>query len=155
MKKNPVQNKFPIVSEKVLILLAAAVWIAGAINLVRKSILLFLSAYSFDDDLNSIFYFLLIGFLAGSLKAYFIFNPFCSKNLNRIKALKQPKIWQFFSPSFFAALLVMILSGTFLSNMAEGNYYFLLAVGSLDLAIGLALLESFPNYLKTEPQNNN
>jgi hypothetical protein len=60
----------------------------------------------------------------------------------RIGVLDQPKIWHFFRPWFFVALIVMILAGATLSRLAHNNYVFLISVGILDLSIAVALLGS-------------
>ena len=72
----------------------------------------------------------------------FIFSKSCRKNLDRIAALEQPKVWQFFRPGFFLALAVMIAAGASLSRLAQGSYPFLIAVATLDLALAVALLGS-------------
>ena len=83
-----------------------------------------------------------VGVLLGAVKARYIFNNSCRKNLRRIATLETPKIWQFYSPGFFMALAVMILVGATLSRMAHGNYPFLIAVAVLDVGIASALLIS-------------
>ena len=84
----------------------------------------------------------IVAVLIGGVKAKFLFNKNCRKNLARIAALDQPKIWQFFRPVFFMVLFLMILAGATLSNLAHGNYPFLLGIATLDLAIAIALLGS-------------
>ena len=78
----------------------------------------------------------------GGIRARFLFSNSCRKNLARIAALDQPKIWQFFSPVFFILLSLMILAGAALSNIAHGNYPFLLGMAALDLTVAVALLGS-------------
>ena len=82
------------------------------------------------------------GRAAGGLKARYLFSRSCRKNLHRIAALKDPKVWQFFRPKFFFFLALMILAGSTLSRMAHGSYPFLCAVAALDISIGVALLSS-------------
>ena len=78
----------------------------------------------------------------GGLKAKFLFSKSCEKNLARIAALHQPKIWQFFKPRFFLFLATMILTGTALSRLAHGHYPLLVGVAILDLSVATALLGS-------------
>ena len=85
---------------------------------------------------------ILLGLSLGSLKAQFLFRPKCHKNLARIGALEQPKIWQVFSPKFLVFLLLMIITGATLSQWAHNNYPFLIVVAILDLSIAIALLGS-------------
>jgi hypothetical protein len=80
--------------------------------------------------------------VVGLLEARRVFIKSCIKNLVRIAALKQPKLWQFFRPGFFLALAVMIATGATLSRLASGNYLFLLGVAALDMALSTALLVS-------------
>ncbi len=84
----------------------------------------------------------IVAVLIGGINAKVLFSKNCRKNLARIAALDQPKIWQFFRPVFFMLLFLMILVGATLSNLAHGNYPFLLAIAALDLAIAIALLGS-------------
>lgn len=83
-----------------------------------------------------------IALLFGGLKARFLFIRSCEKNLARIAALERPRIWHFFKPGFFAALLAMILVGASLSRLAHNQYALLIGVAILDLAIAFALLAS-------------
>ena len=85
---------------------------------------------------------ILFGLLLGGLKARFLFNRSCRKNLARIAKLAEPKFWQFFKPSFFFFLALMILTGVLSSRLAQGNYLLLCAVAALDLTIAVALLGS-------------
>jgi len=84
------------------------------------------------------------------LKAKFLFTKSCRKNLDRIKNLENPKIWQFFRPGFFGFLAFMILAGTSLSRMAHNNYPFLINVAVLDLSISTALIVSSRVFWKHE-----
>jgi len=82
------------------------------------------------------------GISLGGLKAKFLFNKSCQRNLDRIAALDRPKVWQLFRPGFFLVLTVMILVGVTLSRLAHNNYPFLIGVAILDLGIGIALIGS-------------
>ncbi len=85
-----------------------------------------------------------VGPVIGSLKGKYIFRKSCQKNLNRIRDLDRPKIWQFFKPWFFLVLAVMITFGATMARLAQThhNYYFLIAVAAVDIDIGIALLWS-------------
>lgn len=126
---------------------AAVVWLIGGGILSAKGSGLLLEA----ADLHPGFVWSWIGFPAGVvlgvLKGKFLFVPSCRKNLARIDRLDSPRIWQFFSPKFFFALLLMIATGASLSRIAHGRYLMLILVGILDLSIASALLISFPAYL--------
>jgi hypothetical protein len=82
------------------------------------------------------------GLAIGSLKAAFLFNKSCRKNLARIDTLTDPKIWQFFRPGFFIFLLLMIITGMALSRLAQNHYFFLTGIAILDVSIAVALLGS-------------
>ena len=88
------------------------------------------------------------GLSLGGLKAKYLFAKSIKNNLIRISRLSQPKIWQFFSTGFFAALSLMILASVFLSRMAHANYPSLLGVAILDIGIAIALLGSSYIYWK-------
>lgn len=126
----------------ILHILAALVWYAGGIVLLVKGGSLLTEAEALDPGWTWPWLAGMIALLLGGLKARFIFGKSIKRNLARIAALDQPRIWQFFSPGFFVALAVMIGTGASLSRLAHGNYPFLIAVAVLDLAIAVALLGS-------------
>jgi len=129
-------------SYRVLYILAALVWCIGGIVLMIKGCSQLLEAELLQPDQHWPWTAAIIALLIGSIKATFLFSKSCRKNLARIAALDQPKIWQFFRPVFFLFLLLMILTGATLSFIAQGNYPFLLGVAGLDLTIAIALLGS-------------
>jgi len=122
--------------------LAALVWYAGAFALLAKGSSLLVEAEALTPRQAWPWLAAAVSLAAGGLKAHLLFSKSCKKNLDRIAALDQPRLWQFFRPGFFAALMVMIAAGASLSRLAHGNYAFLIAVAALDLAIGTALLTS-------------
>ena len=132
----------PVVSKNTLKILAALVWIIGSLVLIIKSGSLFYQAKLLRPESNIYLLGIIIGFLIGGLKARYLMAKFCRNNLLRISSLNEPKIYQFFTPGFFAALILMILAGSFLSNVADGSFAWLLAIAVLDLSIGTALLTS-------------
>ena len=132
----------PSVSPRSLNFLAALVWYAGGIVLVLKGGSLLAEAAALGPGLAWPWVAVGVALLAGGLKARFLFSRNCEKNLARIAALEQPRIWQFFRPGFFAALAAMILAGATLSRLAHGRYAMLVSVAALDLALAVALLGS-------------
>ena len=82
----------------------------------------------------------------GSFKARYIFFPTCRKNMARIAALADPKIWQFYRPGFFVSLVAMVSLGAWLSRWAAGDYTALIAVSSLDLTLSVALFGSLGGF---------
>ena len=131
-----------IVSKRSLVLLAALVWYVGSIVLLLKGRSLLAEADGLDPGQAWLWLAPPSGFALGILKAKFIFGKSCRKNLKRIAALDQPKIWQFFRPGFFVALAAMIVTGETSSRLAHNNYPLLIGVATLDLALASALLLS-------------
>ena len=131
-----------VVSTHTLRILAALIWYVGSIILLIKGRSLLLEADALKPEEIWPRLAAVAGILFGSLKAKFLFNRSCQRNLDRIDALERPKVWQFFSPRFFVTLTVMISVGVTLSRLAHDNYLFLIGVGILDLSIGIALLGS-------------
>ncbi|HSR32286.1 MAG TPA: hypothetical protein VLY63_17120 [Anaerolineae bacterium] len=130
------------VSARTLNILAAAVWIIGGFVLLRKGGSLLVEAEVLQPDQVWPWLAAIAALFLGGLKGRSLFSKSCRRNLDRIAALERPKIWQFFRPGFFLALAVMIATGVTLSRLAHGNYPFLLAVGTLDLSLAVALLGS-------------
>jgi hypothetical protein len=130
------------VSRRTLYILAAIVWHIGGVVLLIKAASLLAKADSLRPEQNWQWIFVVFGLLLGLLKARYLFSKFCRKNLARIDALEQPRLWQFFRPRFFLMLSVMILAGATLSRLAAGHYRSLLGVATLDLSLAIALLGS-------------
>jgi len=128
--------------KKTLKTLALFVWYIGFIALSLKSYKLFNEAYTINNNLTYLIPFLLLGFLLSLLKTKYIFIKSCQSNLQRIEQLKNPKIWQFYRVGFFLFLVGVISLGAFLSHKASGDYYFLVSVGVVDMALALALFFS-------------
>lgn len=131
-----------MVSRRVLKVLAAAVWYVGGIMLVRKAVILLVEAGAMRPEGFWPVFAVIVGIVVGLVKARFLFNKACRKNLARIDALERPRIWGFFRPWFFFFLSLMILAGVTLSKKAHGDYPFLIGMAALDLAIATALLSS-------------
>lgn len=118
------------------------VWYIGFIALSLKSYALFAEAYSIDNTVYKLIALLILGLLLSLLKTKYIFTKACRKNLARIEALDDPKIWQFYRVGFFLFLAGVISLGAWLSRMAVGDYNFLVSVGVVDMALALALFFS-------------
>jgi hypothetical protein len=131
-------------SIRTLNVLAAFVWYVGGIVLLINGFRLLVEAYSLKLEQYWPWLAIAVGPIIGSIKGKFIFRKSCLKNLARIDALNQPKIWQFFKPWFFAVLATMIVFGATMARLAhtQHNYYFLIAVSVVDIDIGIALLWS-------------
>jgi hypothetical protein len=125
-----------------LYILAALVWYAGGMVLLLKGSSLLAEANALRPGQYWPWLAAAAGLFLGGLKAKLIFGKSVQKNLDRIAALDRPRMWQFFSPGFFVALTVMILTGATLSWMAHDNYAGLIGVAILDLGIAIALLGS-------------
>ncbi len=125
-----------------LIIIYVIVWYSGGVVLLIKGGILIKDAYLLDS--HSIWAFAApgLGIVAGLLKGKFIFSKNCKKNIQRIRALEHPRIWQFFRPGMLVFLAIIIPTGDWMSKLAAGNYTFLCLVGILDLSIAFALLTS-------------
>jgi len=139
------------ISHHVLKILAAFVWYTGGFVLVLKGSSLLLEARAIKPDLLWPWLIVVGALLLGGVKARYLFSRSCRKNLARIDALTEPKLWQFFRPGFFLALALMIATGATLSRLAAGYYVPLLVVALLDLSIGIALLASSIIFWKSQP----
>ena len=63
-------------------------------------------------------------------------------NIQRIRELENPLLFQFFRPGFFLALGVMITTGVLLDIFSQENYFFMLGVVGIDFALTMSLLGS-------------
>ena len=131
-----------VVSTRSLKILAALVWYVGGIVLLLKGGSLLVEADALKPGQDWPWLAAVAGLFLGGLKARFLFNRSCQKNLDRIAALERPKLWQFFRPGFLVMLTIMVLAGATLSRLAHNNYPFLIGVAILDLGIAIALLGS-------------
>ena len=131
-----------VVSTRSLKILVALVWYVGGTILLLKGRSLLIEADALKPEEGWPWLAAVAGLFLGGLKAKFLFNRSCQRNLDRIAALNRPRVWQFFRPGFFVILTVMILIGATLSRLAHNNYPFLIGVAMLDIGIGIALLGS-------------
>lgn len=129
-------------SPRTLKLLAALVWYCGVVVLFIKSGSLLIEAESINPGQPWTWLAILGGLMLGGIKAKYLFSTLCIKNLRRIDALKQPKIWHFYRVHFFIFLFLMVSLGAFLSRLAHGDYPLLLAVALVEISIATALLGS-------------
>ena len=130
------------VSQRTVMITAAIIWYGGGISLLFKGGALIIIVYAIDTQ--SIWAYLapILGIMIGLLKGRFLFSKSCEKNINRIKALSNPRIWQCFRPGMLIFLAIIIPTGAWMSRAAAGNLTFLCLVGVLDLSIACALLSS-------------
>lgn len=128
------------VSHGFLKLLSSLVWYIGAIALLLKGGFLLFEAEGLAPNRGWPWAAMGTGVILGLVKARYLFVKSCKKNINRINGLASPKIWQFFRPTFFLLLFLMISAGAALSSMAHNNYAFLIGVGALDFSISVALM---------------
>ncbi len=121
---------------------AAIVWYGGGISLLIKGGVLIKNVYAIDAQ--SIWTYLapILGIIIGLLKGRFLFSKRCEKNIKRIKALTDPRIWQCFRPGMLIFLAIIVPTGAWMSRAAAGNLTLLCLVGTLDLSIACALLSS-------------
>ncbi|NHZ84587.1 MAG: hypothetical protein GWP19_01735 [Planctomycetia bacterium] len=138
------KNRLPqlVVSGYTLMIFAALLWYIGSIILLQKGVSMLFEAEALKPEEGWPWQVAILGIFIGSMKAKFIFNKSCQKNLNRIATLVEPKIWQFFRIRFFAFLALMVLVGVTLSMLAHNNYPMLISVALLDISIAVALLVS-------------
>ncbi|MBA3012843.1 MAG: hypothetical protein KKF12_15660 [Proteobacteria bacterium] len=132
-----------------LIKLAALIWYTGFVVLIAKSGALFLEAMKGGADQKIILMAILFGIVMGKIKAQYLFNNICKKNIDRIKLLKNPKLWQFYRKRFFVFLFSMIVLGNYLSSAARGEHMVLIALAVLELSIAIALILSSHNFWET------
>lgn len=131
-----------VVSTRTLNILAALTWYIGGIVLMLKGGSLLAEAEALKPQQVWPWLAIVAGLCLGALQAKLLFAKSCQKNLDRIAALRPPRIWQFFRTGFFVALVVMILTGAALSRLAHGQYAFLIGVVILDLSLAIGLLGS-------------
>lgn len=131
-----------VVSQLTLMVIAACVWYGGGIALLFKSGSLVTGAYAIDSQSVWAYGAPLLGVIIGLVKARFIFNHACKKNIIRIRSLANPRIWQFFRPGMLIFLAIIIPTGAWMSRAAAGNFGYLCLVAAVDLSIATALLTS-------------
>jgi len=138
------------VSGRTLNIMAAAVWFVGGVVLLLKGGRLLAVSAALKSPTIWPWVAGLGGLCLGGIKAKLLFAPSCRRNLRRIAALENPRIWQFFRPAFVLFLLLMILLGATASRFAHGSYPAMLAVGFVDISIATALLGSSPVFWKED-----
>jgi len=127
---------------------AALIWLAGAVILFIKSSRLLLEAQNIDPEKPWLLVIILAGILIGGIKAKYLFNQLCYKNLRRIDALENHQLWKCYRPKFFLFLFLMISLGAYMSRIAQGDYFTLVSVALVDISIATALLGSIRCFWK-------
>lgn len=130
------------VSHHTLKLLAALVWYSGTVVLYIKSTRLLFRAEMLNPGQHWIWLAVISGLVIGVIKAKYLYKRLCIKNLTRINALHQAKLWQFYRPRFFIFLFSMILLGSYFSRQIHDNYSMLISMAILEISIATALLGS-------------
>jgi len=130
------------VSQRTLIMIVAMIWYAGGIVLLLKGSALIINAYEMNAESIGSVVAAFVGIGAGIIKGRILFSRSCKKNIERIKAISYPRVWQCFRPGMLLFLSIIIPAGAWMSRASAGNYMFLCVVGSLDLSISFALLTS-------------
>lgn len=138
-------------SQRTLILIAASTWYAGGIVLLFKAGALIGHAYLINTESVWTLVAVIAGGIAGLMKSRFLFSKSCEKNINRIRAIPEPRLWQFFRPGMLIFLAAIIPTAAWMSKAAAGHYMILCGVGALDLSIGVALLTSGRVFWKRKP----
>ena len=130
------------VSQRTLRIIAAIIWYTGGFVLLAKGSVLIKNAYLIDA--RSIWTTMapILGIIIGLLKGRFLFSKSCRKNIKRINALIDPRIWQCYRPGMLIFLAIVIPTGAWMSRAASGNFTFLCLVGALDISLACALLSS-------------
>ncbi|MFP4624844.1 MAG: hypothetical protein ACLFRX_11740 [Gemmatimonadota bacterium] len=82
------------------------------------------------------------GVTVGIVRGRSMFREACLRNLRRIDALEYPRVWQFFHPGFFLALVLMVAGGIVLSRLAGVAPWAAVVIGGLELVIATGLLTS-------------
>jgi hypothetical protein len=131
-----------VFSQRTIMIIAAVVWYGGGIALVLKGLSLAKSAYAINPDSLWSYGAPLLGIAIGLVKARFIFNHACKKNILRIGKLEAPKLWQCFRPGMLIFLAIIIPTGAWMSRAAAGKFFYLCLVCGLDLSIATGLLVS-------------
>lgn len=129
------------VPRSILKMLAAATWYIGGAVLLYKGTGYLIAAAGSGPAWPPLAAGL-AGAAFGVLRGRTLFLQACRRNLQRIDALPDPRLWQFFRAGFFLALGVMIAGGAALGWAAGTGYWGSVAVGGLELVIALALLTS-------------
>lgn len=135
-------------SKKMLIRLAASVWFAGVLILLFKSTALLVEAVRTGAPLFAVLLAAAAGVAIGLLKAKYLFIRICEKNIQRILALKSPKIWQFYRTRFFFFLALMIAFGNWAYRFSSHSAVLLAALAVLELSVSTALLISGNRFRK-------
>lgn len=129
-------------SKRTLKLLASLVWYSGGVVLSIKSSILLFEAQNISPNLIWIWLAVFSGLMIGYIKARYLFRRLCIKNLKRIDALNNPKLWQFYRIPFFFFLLTMVILGSYVSQLAHGNYSMLITMAVIEVSLATALLGS-------------
>ena len=92
-----------------------------------------------------------VAIAVGLLRGRTVFRRAAVKNLERIRALHAPRLYQVFRPAFFLALAAMFAAVFRFGWIARTGYPGMVIVGGLDLVIGVSLLTGATAFWTWEP----
>lgn len=133
-------------SHAFLLWLAAAIWLLGAIACGQLSSQL-LSAAAVAVNKTSLYVALSVSVIVGLLLGATLFRRLAMSNIDRIDALNAPRIWEAYRLRFYVLLVLFDGGSVLLTDYLAKSATSRLAVGSVDLAICVALSVSFPWYV--------
>lgn len=131
-----------ITSHLILKILAALVWYTGVVVLLTKSGGLFFEAGKGGAPAGWVILAVVSGLVIGWLKANHMFVHICNRNLERIYALENPMLWQFYRGRFFFFLGLMVSLSGYLYRLVQGDSRLLLVLAGVELSVAIALLVS-------------
>ena len=82
-------------TKKTLVILSGVVWYIGALMLFRGGLELLFQALELRPGSSWHWLFIGLGILLGVVQARTIFTRSCRKNIQRIRELEDPRLWQF------------------------------------------------------------
>ncbi|MFT5200192.1 MAG: ferrochelatase [Planctomycetota bacterium] len=135
--------------------LAGCVWLAVGLGLLIAGLrfVFGLNEPSSERTLGGIAQALSIGGVIGVLKGRYVLSRTAKRNLKRIKKLRDPRIWQVFTPTMAILILLMIALGRGLRGLAADGYLGgYLGIGGLYVGIGMALAVASFTYFLPSPQ---
>lgn len=142
----------PTAEHNLLKWLSAAVWYTGGLVLLLKGADWLLQAATAGDRLWPVLA-AATALGVGLARGRTVFRKACIKNLERIRALNRPRIWQVFRPVFFLALGAMFAAAFLMGWIARSGYIGMTLVGGLDLVIGISLLTGATAFWTWQPES--
>ncbi len=136
-----------MISPRLMLILAQALLVVGALALMPASVRLFLRALEAGMPSWHLYWIIPVAALVGGVKAVYVMRRSMRQNSIRLRSA-QGKMWpwQIYPPQLFVFILSMVVMMFVFKRVFAGSAFGLGALGGIDVAVAVALVVASGEY---------